>query len=66
MDMFKFCHFILFIKLYLETNTCADIDECSRAIASCPPNAACVNIAGSYQCTCETGFQQNGILAPGI
>ena len=37
-----------------------DIDECSLSKDNCHPNATCVNIGGSYLCTCGTGVVCNG------
>lgn len=45
---------------------CQDVDECSDLVPiehghQCPGNAECVNIPGSYKCTCPAGYlMQNG------
>eukprot|EP00058_Branchiostoma_floridae_P007025 XP_002592513.1 hypothetical protein BRAFLDRAFT_69004 [Branchiostoma floridae] len=41
-----------------ETDICEDIDECSNNNGGC--NHTCVNTAGSYHCTCRTGYQLSG------
>ena len=38
---------------------CSDIDECS-AVNDCDEHAECVNLAGSYACSCQPGFYGNG------
>ena len=36
--------------------SCTDKDECLESI--CPENASCSNTAGSFDCTCNQGFQK--------
>ena len=33
-----------------------DIDECSPSISYCVNKATCINTAGSYKCTCASGY----------
>ena len=33
-----------------------DINECVRATAGCSGHAGCINVKGSYKCTCHYGF----------
>ena len=42
----------------------ADIDECSQG-SPCHSNAACANNAGSYSCTCNSGYFGNGTSCSG-
>jgi mannan endo-1,4-beta-mannosidase len=37
-----------------------DINECARGTADCSPNAACVNTAGGYLCSCYLGYPGDG------
>ena len=37
-----------------------DIDECESSQSLCAQNATCVNLPGSYTCTCNHGFTGNG------
>ncbi|XP_055521419.1 latent-transforming growth factor beta-binding protein 4-like [Leucoraja erinacea] len=39
-----------------DNNQCIDIDECNSS--PCHVNATCLNTYGSYDCTCNSGFQE--------
>ena len=41
---------------YPSSHTSLDINECDDDKGGC--NQTCVNIKGSYYCTCERGFQR--------
>ena len=43
----------------------SDIDECSKNGSPCDENAECLNIEGSYNCTCNDGFTGNGTVCAG-
>ena len=35
-----------------------DVDECETKKNRCPANSQCVNDVGSYDCVCQTGYQE--------
>ena len=37
-----------------------DIDECSNGDDKCHPEADCANTLGSYNCSCNLGFEGDG------
>ena len=39
---------------------CTDMDECVMGRHACHPSTLCVNIEGSYYCTCPQGMQFTG------
>ncbi|MBL8953042.1 MAG: hypothetical protein JNK82_19855 [Myxococcaceae bacterium] len=39
---------------------CVDVDECSRGLSTCGPNATCQNQIGSFSCTCNAGYKMEG------
>ena len=54
---------ILYNNLGSPKGECRDNDECKTFI--CPTNAHCNNLVPSFECECDLGFQQNGLLPPG-
>ena len=42
-----------------------DINECMDGTGSCDGNATCVNIMGSYSCSCQPGYSGDGITCSG-
>ena len=38
-----------------------DIDECSEGVSNCSENSNCTNTIGSYQCSCFSGYQDEGM-----
>ena len=46
------------LKYNKEDELCEDVDECLNAI--CKHNSFCVNSEGSYTCTCNSGYFNNG------
>ena len=42
-----------------------DINECIEQNGGCDTNATCANTAGSRKCTCNAGYDGNGISCTG-
>jgi len=42
-----------------------DDDECTDNTDNCDNNAACVNTAGGFTCTCNGGYTGDGITCTG-
>ena len=38
-----------------------DIDECEKQMDDCSVNANCSDNEGSFNCTCVTGYEGNGV-----
>ena len=43
----------------------ADLDECTEDIHNCHGNATCMDIPGSFLCTCNSGFTGDGVTCEG-
>jgi hypothetical protein len=44
----------------LTPDGCIDIDECATNADDCNANAACTNVAGSFTCACNAGYDGDG------
>ena len=42
-----------------------DIDECTLGTSGCNDAATCENTAGSFICTCDTGYSGDGFSCVG-
>ena len=42
-----------------DSGECINIDECSAGSHTCDENAECLDLFGSYACTCNYGFEGN-------
>ncbi len=49
-----------------QPTVCVDIDECAQQTDNCDTNATCTNMMGSFTCTCNTGFEGNGVTCTDI
>lgn len=52
-------------ELVQRDNSYADIDECSDDTHECHEDADCMNVIGSYSCTCKTGYTGDGFMCEG-
>ena len=43
-----------------------DIDECAAATPPCDANADCMNTPGSFTCTCQSGYEGDGMTCTGM
>ena len=43
----------------------SDVNECEQSPSVCDQNADCMNKAGSYKCTCQTGYSGDGKTCTG-
>ena len=49
------------LLVYFFTYACSiDVDECESEIANCSVNANCTDTFGSFECTCNHGFEGDG------
>ena len=55
------------IKVFITTEFCddADIDECVTNNGGCSADASCSNTAGSFTCTCQSGYNGDGLTCTG-
>ena len=43
----------------------ADVNECTQSTHNCHQNAVCQNTNGGFNCSCNNGFEGNGINCTG-
>ena len=41
--------------------SCPDIDECSLGLHNCHPQATCSNTARAFHCSCDPGYEGDGV-----
>ena len=44
----------------------SDIDECALGTDNCDANAECTDTDGSFNCTCNPGFEGDGVNCTGM
>jgi len=47
--------------VYTLDTVCVDVDECELGTDDCDSNATCTNTEGSYDCTCNAGYEGDGV-----
>ncbi|XP_061481297.1 fibrillin-2 [Rhineura floridana] len=55
------CHCQLGYSVKKGTTGCTDVDECEIGAHNCDLHALCVNVPGSFRCSCKEGWVGNGI-----
>ena len=55
-----------FEELSKQLSLFADINECSTNMSKCDENAKCTNTPGSYNCSCNSGYEGNGFNCSGM
>ena len=55
-----------FTELRISLFSFKDINECTEVTHSCDGNASCINTIGSYNCTCNFGFEGDGLNCTGM
>lgn len=58
--------FFLTFFLFVYSLFTPDVDECAAESSECDVNAECVNVPGSFNCTCKAGFTGNGTMCKGL
>ena len=58
-------HHVIYLCLCVKL-TFTDINECTEDTHSCDGNASCTNTNGSYNCTCNFGFEGDGLNCTGM
>uniref|UniRef100_A0A5F9D267 Fibrillin-2 n=1 Tax=Oryctolagus cuniculus TaxID=9986 RepID=A0A5F9D267_RABIT len=55
------CHCQLGYSVKKGSTGCTDVDECEIGAHNCDMHASCLNIPGSFKCSCREGWVGNGI-----
>ena len=57
--------FYVFIKFLSFIEIITDINECEINMDNCNSNAVCINVPGSFTCTCNQGYRGDGSTCTG-
>jgi len=49
-------------KSHVCMRVCADVNECAESRAACTGNAQCINVLGSFECSCPQGYKLTASL----
>ena len=52
---------VLWYDILADVTFSTDIDECDLGSYTCHVNATCTDTIGSYECTCNSGFEGDGV-----
>ena len=52
---------VLWYDILADVTFSIDINECDLGTDTCHVNATCTDTIGSYECTCNSGFEGNGV-----
>jgi len=50
----------------VDSLTCVDIDECISDLDNCSTYATCRNTSGSFTCTCNAGYEGDGVTCTAV
>ena len=53
--------FLLYLATCVHAYIYVDFDECINEVDTCHEQANCTNTFGSFECTCNAGFEGDGV-----
>ena len=63
-DVFKHALHV-FIRIQFSLLSIVNIDECITGSDNCDDNADCTNVEGGFTCTCQSGYNGDGVTCAG-
>ena len=54
------CMYVPLLVYFFAYACSIDVDECESETANCSVNANCTDTFGSFECTCNSGFEGDG------